>query len=209
MKKRALIFAICVALSTPTVSARTDKEPDVYIVSQMIKPDITDGYIEGHSLRAICKVVGEEYDISPELLQAIVQIESGGKVVPRQHSSYKGLCQICTKYCKSQMKRLGITDPSDPYSNIRLAADILDEYRDKNGMTYALMAYNMGPGGANKYHKRGKVSSYARTAYRLEKKFKEENKCIKSYISSEDSLSALGSATLQSRKKRKQGRTKK
>ena len=209
MKKRALIFAICMALSAPTVSARADNEPDVYIVSQIIDPDISNGYIEGHSLRTICRVVGEEYDISPELLQAIVQIESGGKVIPRKNSSYKGLCQICTKYCKSQMKRLGITDPEEPYSNIRLAADILDEYRDKKGMTYALMAYNMGPGGANRYHKRGKVSSYARTAYRLEKKFKEENKCIKPCISSAGSSPVLGSATSQSRRKRKQERTKK
>lgn len=177
MKKAiAKIMIGAMLLATPCTVVEA-KRPTIVEAASSCAPKVTtkNGYITTGSIKKICKQVGEMYDISPEILRAIVYIESRYKANPGG-KTYKGPCQIATKYCKAKMKELGITDPSDPYQNIILCADILNEYREKHGMTYAIMAYNSGPGAANKLRRRGRTTSYLRRVYSLEKKFKKEGK---------------------------------
>lgn len=137
-------------------------EPDVPEPAYYV--DVVDGYITEDSLRSICVYVGDMYDISPELLQAVAWVESRYKVRATSHCNAKGLCQIMQKWHKARMERLGVTDLYDPYSSVLLCADLLDELsRHKYGkdIRFVLMAYNMGQGGAVKPYKSGKISSYA------------------------------------------------
>lgn len=134
-----------------------EPEPTYYV-------DIVDGYITEDSLQSICKYVGDMYDISPELLQAIAWNESRYKVRATSHCNAKGVCQIMEKWHKDRMKRLAVTDLYDPYSSVLLCADLIAELsRGKYGddIRFVLMAYNMGQSGAMKPYKSGKISSYA------------------------------------------------
>lgn len=128
--------------------------------------DIVDGYISEDSLKSICRYVGSQYDIQPELLQAIAFTESRYKVNALGSSNDKGLCQIVEKWHTDRMKTLGITDIYDPYSNVLLCADIISELRTckyGNDIQFVLMAYNMGKNTATKHYESGVISEYAMT----------------------------------------------
>lgn len=74
-----------------------------------------------------CEEIGERYCISPELLEAIIEHESRG--IPTVGNSLQcyGLMGVSAKWNADRMKRLGVTDLYDPYSNILVAADLLLE----------------------------------------------------------------------------------
>lgn len=146
-------------------------EPTYYV-------DIVDGYITEDSLRSICVYVGDMYDISPELLQAVAWAESRYKVRATSHCNAKGICQIMKKWHKDRMKRLAVNDLYDPYGSVLLCADILDELsRGKygNDIRFVLMAYNMGQSGAVKPYKSGKISTYATTVLEKMEEFQSKN----------------------------------
>lgn len=137
-----------------------DEEPETYTV------DIIDGYLTEESIYSICKYVGDIYDVSPYLLQAVAWSESRYRVEATSYCDAKGLCQIMEIWHEERMERLGVTDIYDPYSNVLVCADLISELRDyEHGydMTYVLMAYNMGPGGAREAYEAGSISDYAVT----------------------------------------------
>lgn len=126
--------------------------------------EIKDGYITEDSLKSICQHIGNAYGIEPTLLQAIAWQESKYKVNAIGGSNDSGLCQIVPKWHGERMKKLGITDIFDPYSNVLLCADIVDELKTHkygNDTAFVLMAYNMGPSGAIKAYESGSISNYA------------------------------------------------
>lgn len=107
-----------------------------------------------------------EYGIEDHypLVLALMWVESRYKVNAISKSSDYGIMQI--NKCNHSWLRdeLGITDFLDPEQNIEAGIRMLSEYL----LTYstehkALMAYNMGVGGANKQWKKGNyTSSYSR-----------------------------------------------
>jgi soluble lytic murein transglycosylase-like protein len=90
-----------------------------------VPPYYDDTYIKTEYVE-ICEEVGEEYNICPELLMALIEKESSGKA-DAQNGSCKGLCQVSEKWHSGRMEKLGVTDIYDPEGNIRLAADYLTE----------------------------------------------------------------------------------
>ena len=111
-------------------------EPPMVIPAKTVKPQkikkkpayftgIKDGKITISSLKSICKYVGKQYDIDPDLLQAIVFVESDYEVNCDGISGDKGLCQIVERFHTERMEKLNITDIYDPHSNILLCADFL------------------------------------------------------------------------------------
>lgn len=90
-----------------------------------VPPYYEDTYIKAEYV-TICEEVGEEYNICPELLMALIEKESSGRA-DAQNGSCKGLCQVSEKWHSGRMERLGVTDIYDPEGNIRLAADYLTE----------------------------------------------------------------------------------
>lgn len=140
--------------------------------------DVVDGYISEDSLKSICRYVGSQYDIQPELLQAIAFTESRYKVDALGSSNDKGLCQIVEKWHTGRMTALGITDIYDPYSNILLCADIISELQTcKYGydMQFVLMAYNMGENTATRHYESGVISEYAMNVTRKFQELKSSN----------------------------------
>lgn len=110
--------------TTSDVSARTDYKAK-YI-----------GYVE-----QIC----EEYGCCPELIEALITTESNWDANATGSCGDAGLMQVIPKYHKDRIKKLGVTNIYDPYSNILVGVDFVmelaDEYKD---LPVVLTAYNTG-----------------------------------------------------------------
>lgn len=90
--------------------------------------------------------IGQMYGICPELLQAIIESESGYQ--PNVVSDYGcvGLMQISPWAHQDRMNRLGVTDLTDPYQNILVGTDYIAELHQKYGddLYCVLHAYHHG-----------------------------------------------------------------
>lgn len=92
----------------------------------------------------VCVEYGEEYNICPEFLMAVIEKESGGQADARNDGCI-GLMQINAKWHKDRMERLGAKDLYDEEQNIHVAVDYLSELFEKYEEAYlVLMCYNMG-----------------------------------------------------------------
>jgi len=123
--------------------------------------EVINGQITESSLLSICKFIGSKYSIPPELLYAMCEKESTRKVNAR-NGSCKGLMQISEQWHIDRMNKLNITNIYEPYSNVLLAADFMNELKqEKNNVYYNLMRYNMSINTANTLFAKGKISTYA------------------------------------------------
>lgn len=110
----------------------------------------------------ICEEVGNIYSICPELLMAIIERESGGRANVGD-GDCTGLMGISKHWNKDRMKRLGVVDLKDPYSNILVGADILVELittECDGDVGCALMRYH-GESDWRKKYEAGELSNYA------------------------------------------------
>lgn len=106
----------------------------------------------------ICK----PYNLSPELVQAIIWTESRYDV-DAKNGSCIGLAQINKSCHEDRMERLGVTDLTNPYDNILVCADYLAElYREYEDTGLVLDKYR-GSSSAESNFKKGIVSSYTKT----------------------------------------------
>lgn len=104
-----------------------------------------------------CVKYGEEYGICPELLMAMIERESSGKV-EAENGGCKGLMQIADRWHKERMERLGVTDIYDVDGNIHVGADYLAElFEEYEDVGIVLMVYHSERNAASKE----KLSSYA------------------------------------------------
>lgn len=108
----------------------------------------------------ICEEAGEEYGICPELLEAIMERESGGQRYAA-NGSCKGLMQVSVRWHADRMARLGVSDPYDERGNVMVAADYLaDLFAECDDPALVLMEYH-GEGGARERARSGEASAYA------------------------------------------------
>ena len=116
---------------------------------------------ELESWQAYIEVVCEQKDICPELVQALIETESNWDPEARNGDCI-GLMQISEYWHQDRMERLGVTDLTDPYDNILVGVDYLQEltcrYVDQ---AMVLMIYN-GDSRAWNYWETGEMSEYAR-----------------------------------------------
>lgn len=75
-------------------------------------------------IREYCEKAGAEFNICPELLEAICWKESRF-VADVESKGCSGLMQISVKWHKKRMKELGVTNIYDPEGNIRVGASYL------------------------------------------------------------------------------------
>lgn len=87
--------------------------------------------------------------ISPKLVDAVIQVESGYDYTAVSPSGAKGLMQLMD----STAEEVGVTNVFDPEQNIRGGTEYLSKMIDRyNGnLTYALAAYNAGPTRVDQY----------------------------------------------------------
>lgn len=85
-------------------------------------------------------------DIDPFLILAIAERESGlNPNAVGDNGASIGLMQIQPRWSRERMKRLGVADLREPRGCVKVAIDILLEYKEKDSDLYfVLMAYNGG-----------------------------------------------------------------
>lgn len=109
--------------------------------------------------------VCESYpNVTPSLIRSVIMSESSFNPKAK-NGSHVGLMQVSTKWHRERANRLGVEDLFDPYGNVAVGVDYLNELIEQThgDVAWALMIYNMGYQTAYQLHQQGKVSSYAST----------------------------------------------
>ncbi len=105
-----------------------------------------------------------ENDLSPRLVQSVVQVESGYNTRALSSKGAMGLMQLMP----ATARELGVTDPWDPAQNVGGGALYLKQQLQRFGgdLQLALAAYNAGPGAVTRY---GAIPPYAETRAYVQK----------------------------------------
>ena len=123
MKKvlKGILLCLCIFLMCKTTSYAGYRN--------YIMPEEIDGVPV--DIRSATNLIGDEYNICPELLQAIAYRESRYQVDAINGVHY-GLCQINVKTHADRIASYGWTDADmlDYYKNLTIAADYLKELFD-------------------------------------------------------------------------------
>ena len=113
-------------------------------VNEFVRPDL---------IPAIEKI-SKDYCVSPELIEAMIETESGGQSTVRNGSCI-GLMQVSTRWHRDRAAVLGVDMTTDE-GNIRTGVDYLMELAGENeDLLYVLAEYNgqsnAAPGRSSKY----------------------------------------------------------
>ena len=100
-----------------------------------------------HELQDVALAACEEYGVLPDVLFAVMEVESGYQTDAKNGECY-GLMQIHSINLPWLSEQIGVTDLSDPTQNNKAGAYILGGYLERYSLTDSLMAYNLGEGGA-------------------------------------------------------------
>ena len=143
----------------------TPEEPKEEFVSVSYIPE----YIQ-----KLCYEIGAEYDISPELLIAIIEQESSGRVnAVNKRTGCMGLMQLHPKYADYYLKKAGCSDPFNAEHNIRAGCEILKEKtKQYKHLPLVLMKYH-GESNAKTKYKTGNYSKYCKTIFARMEEMKE------------------------------------
>ncbi len=116
-----------------------------------------------NDIREYCELVGNEYNICPELLEAMAYRES--RFIPTvKNGNHYGLLQVNVKVHADRIENYGWTaeDMLDPYKNLMVAADLLAElyetYGDENPIVLSIYSGNWNA--VNKYKEYGFICPY-------------------------------------------------
>ena len=98
-------------------------------------------------LRAAC----EESGVPFEIALAVIRKESTYQNITGDSGDSIGYMQVQPKWHQERMRRLGVTDLTQPLANFRVGCDYLAELMDKYPTEEALTAYNSGKPGKSDY----------------------------------------------------------
>ena len=109
---------------------------------------------------AYCYEIGNQYNICPELLMAVIEKESSGKS-NATNGGCVGLMQVSARWHKDRMLRLGATDLYCERDNILVAADYLSELFQKYKEPSLVLDIYNGNSKAMWNYENGVISDYA------------------------------------------------
>lgn len=115
------------------------------------------GYLPGgphvlapERLSSLVASTAREYKVKPGLVYAVIDAESGGDPAAISRAGAMGLMQLMP----ATSAQYGVMNPFDPTANVdggvHYLRDLLHRYH--NNVTYALAAYNAGPGTVDAAH---------------------------------------------------------
>ena len=111
------------------------------------RDDIPLDYETQACLRAAC----DESGVPFELALAVIRKESTYQNITGDSGDSIGYMQVQPKWHQERMRRLGVTDLTQPLANFRVGCDYLAELMDKYPTEEALTAYNSGKPGKSDY----------------------------------------------------------
>ncbi len=130
-------------------------------------------------IRIYCEQIGKQFDICPELLEAMAYNES--RFIPTvTNGPHYGLMQVNVKIHASRLEKYGYTeeDMFDPYCNLVVAADYLAElyetYGDENPIVLSIYQGNWKA--VSNYKEYGFLSSYVETILTRSANYEREHK---------------------------------
>jgi hypothetical protein len=117
-----------------------------------------------HGLQDYIREICERHDIPMSLIIAMIDVESSFRAMVISESNDYGLMQINEINHADMSDRYGVTNFLDPYENVFCGISHISElYYTYHDWGMALMAYNLGSGGAKSYWDEGIYeTSYSR-----------------------------------------------
>lgn len=156
-----ILVGMGITSPTPIVKAEMPLPQESLPVRQEARsPSLTGDELINAYISDVC----DDYDVDPLLVQSVIAKESsydptaigdGGRSI--------GLMQIQPRWHSKRAASLGVDDISDPYGNILVGVDYLDDLLKLYDPALALMIYNAGPRKASEMRAKGITSDYART----------------------------------------------
>lgn len=121
--------------------------------------------------------LAQEYNVRPELILAVIDVESSFREDVISRTNDYGLMGINVCNHNEMREKLGVTDFLDAKQNIHCGVHILSSHlRYTGNIEKALMCYNCGRTGAKKLWKRGIVSTvYSRKVMERYEKYTLES----------------------------------
>ena len=111
-----------------------------------------------------CEQIGQSYHICPELIEAVIEEESGGDPDAVGDAGEIGLMQVYPRYHRVRAEHLGVYNLFDPHGNILVGTDYLSElFKEYEDMGTVLMIYN----GTDEARERGRKGNYTNYAKRI------------------------------------------
>lgn len=172
IRRRIIVFltlALCPLLGTAGVKIKVledgtrvmynERQSRRVYSPQPVTPTIArseiESYIEAHSQRQ---------QLDPELVRAVVQVESAFQPSAQSHKGAMGLMQLMPETAR----QLSVEDPWDPEDNVRGGTVYLRHLLDRFGgqLELALAGYNAGPEAVQRH---GGIPPYDETLAYVEK----------------------------------------
>lgn len=129
-------------------------------------------------LQAFTYELCQELDVPYTLVLGVMEVESYFHTDALREGATAdmvGIMQINSRYLPSHYQKYGVDDAYEPKDNITIGVNMLADSIRRNGVTYALMEYNMGIVNMRKKRDSGVVStSYTRKVLAAQEKYEEQ-----------------------------------
>ena len=129
-------------------------------------------------LQAFTYELCEELDVPYTLVLGVMEVESyfhTDALREGRTADMVGIMQINSRYLPSHYQKYGVDNAYEPKDNITIGVNMLADSIRRNGVTYALMEYNMGIVNMRKKRESGIVStSYTRKVLAAQEKYEEQ-----------------------------------